>query len=273
MAKLKDRIARLAAGKGGLSFDPLAADEARLATIRLDAIEPDPNQPRKDVGDLKELKQSIRQHGILQPLVVSPLDDHRYRLISGERRYTAARELELRTVPALIRAVKDHHRLEQQLIENLHRKDLDPFEEADGYRRLADEFNLTHADIAEHIGKSRVRITETLSLSKIPPEIREECRSSDIPLSRDTLYLIAKQPAPEKMRDILKLALQKRPIEEKRHAARKGSPRSSPGLKPKIAYATNQDATVIVQSKTTELTQERTIAALQEALKQARSNA
>lgn len=272
MAKLKDRFAELAQGGGGLGFDPLGGDESLLKTLKVEDIEPDPTQPRKLIDDLEELKGSIRQHGILQPLVVSPIDSNRYRLIAGERRFTAAKQLNLRTVPALVRTVQDHHRLEIQLVENLHRKGLDPFEEAGGYQRLAEEFSLVHEEIAKRIGKSRSYITQTLSLTRVPKEVQEKCQTSDIHISRDTLYLVAKQDSEEKMLEVLALATAGQPKEVQREAARKGAARqqSSARKKPKVAFSTAQEATVIVQSQTDDLTKERTVAALEEALSRAR---
>jgi ParB family chromosome partitioning protein len=211
-------------------------------------------------------------HGVIQPLIVSPLDNSRYRIIAGERRYTAARELNIKTVPALVRTVQGHHRLSLQLIENLHRKDLDPFEESIGYQYLVDQFNLTHDEIAQQVGKSRTHITQTLSLNKIPPEIQKKCQSSDIPLSRDTLHLIAKQDSSEKMDEILQLAFNNVSHDERREQARKGKSRVEPSnTKPKRVFNTSQEATIIVQSRTPDLTIERIIAALEEALRQIKS--
>ncbi len=270
MASLKDTFANAAKGEKNLGFDPMGNDEARLSTLRLDDIEPDPNQPRKTIGDIEELKSSIQQHGILQPLIVSPLDGSRYRLIAGERRYTAAKALNLRNVPALVRTVNDHHRLELQLIENLHRKDLDPFEEAVGYLRLSDEFGLTHEDVARQIGKSRSYITQMFSLAKIPDAIRTECLNAETRIARDTLYLIAKQESFDQMMEVLAMAKGKVPIGERRERARKGEPRTD-SKKPKLVYQTEHDATVIVQSLTTSLNQAQVIKALKEALKTANS--
>lgn len=271
MAGLKERLTKFARGGGGLGFDPLANDVARLAELRIEDIEPDSSQPRKNLGDLSELKASISEHGILQPIVVSPLDENRYRLVAGERRFTAARELGLRAVPALIRTVEDHRRLEVQLIENLHRKDLDPFEEAIGLSRLASEFNFTHEIIAQRMGKSRTYITQTISLARIPEKVRQECPSSDIRLSRETLYLIAKQETAERMLELLRQALGGASQDEKRETARKGAPRAeSAPRKAKMVYSTDAGAAVIVQSETESLTMEQAVAALEQALQKAR---
>lgn len=220
------------------------------------------------MGDLSELKDSIRKHGLIQPLVVSPLDDTRFRLIAGERRYTAARESGLRTAPCLIRTEKDQHRLEIQLIENLHRKGLHPFEEAAGYKRLKDEFNLTDQQIAQQVGRSRSRLTEILSLNRIPDEIKQQSLSSDIAL--ETLLHMARQETPEAMLQALHAAQQGVPFQERREQARTGKPRTEASPKPKIKFDTHHDAVVVIQSLTNDdLTLERQIAILKEALHEA----
>lgn len=256
-------------GAAGAS-QPFGSDRPRPTNARLANIDLDPNQPRKDPGDISDLVASIREHGLIQPLVIEPVDSTRYRLIAGERRYRACQQAGLDVVPVIVRTVKDQQRLELQLIENLHRKDLDAFEEAAGYQRLADEFNLTQAHVAERMGKSRTHVTQTLSLARIPEEVRAKCQSSDIALSRDTLYLIAKQPTPAKMLEVLQDAQTGRPIEERRARARKGEARETTPKKPKQVFSTEQNATVIVQSLTTRLTKPQTIEALKEALKKAK---
>lgn len=271
MASLKDNLASAASGARPLGFDPLANDEARFANVRLEDIERDPTQPRKNMGDLDDLKASIAEHGIMQPLIVSPVDERRYRIIAGERRYTAAQALGMRTVPALIRTVKEQNRLQLQLVENLHRKDLDPFEEAEGYQRLAGEFNLTHEEIARTVSKSRTRITEALSLKRIPESIRIECQKADPPVPRETLYLMARQETPEKMRALLQSVRAGRPKEERRVSGRKGEARPATP-KPKKLFQTNQDAIVVVQSLNSEpLNVSQVIQALEDALTQARA--
>jgi ParB family chromosome partitioning protein len=269
MASLTEKFKQIGEGKAKLGFDPLANDVARLTTLRIEDIEPDPNQPRKDIGDITGLQASIVQHGVLQPLIVSPLDSSRYRLIAGERRFQAAKAAGLKSVPALVRTVEDHRRIQVQLVENMHRKDLNAFEEAEGYDRLGHEFSLTHEQIAEEVGKSRTHVTQTLSLMRIPETIRRACQSSDKPISRDALYLIAKQESPEEMQRVFQES-RELSFEERRQNARKGQPRSSTGSKPKKVFSTAQEASVIVQSNIDDLSAERVIAALEEALRQAR---
>lgn len=144
-AGITDRLARQVAGQTHLSFDPVGRDEPKLVSLACRLIDPDPNQPRRDLGKLDELAESIREHGLINPLVVEPLASGRYRILAGERRFVACRQLGLETVPCIARTVADHARLALQLIENLHRKDLNPLEKARGFKRLMEEFHLKPA--------------------------------------------------------------------------------------------------------------------------------
>jgi ParB family chromosome partitioning protein len=145
--------------------------------IPLSAIEPDPRQPRSAMGDLTELVSSIRDKGVLEPILVRPRSEElagmAYTIISGERRYRAAQEAGLYEIPAIEMDVDDQEALEIALIENLQRKDLTPFEEAEGYRALAERHDYTHDDIADAVGKSRTVVTESLSLLQMPARVRD----------------------------------------------------------------------------------------------------
>ncbi|RMG49178.1 MAG: ParB/RepB/Spo0J family partition protein, partial [Acidobacteria bacterium] len=149
--------------------------------IPIDRLELGPHQPRIDMGDLSDLVASIKEKGVLEPLLVRPVAFGRYQIISGERRYRAAQQVGLGEVPCIELDVDDATAAEIALIENLQRKDLTPFEEADGLKRLAEQFGYTHEEIARRIGKSRTSVTETLTIASLPEEIREECRRADIP--------------------------------------------------------------------------------------------
>src|ERR1700693_508150 len=167
--------------------------------IPLDKIRPNPDQPRKLLGDLRELTDSIKEKGVLEPLLVRfmPRDDC-YHIISGERRYHASRAAGLREVPCIEKIADDAETLELALIENLQRKDLTPFEEADGLQRLAEQFDYTHDDIAKKIAKARSSVTETMSLRVIPEAIRKLCIDSGM-VSKSLLLQIARQPNEKKM--------------------------------------------------------------------------
>ena len=193
MASLKDRVQRIADGTPRRGLNLLADEQLRLTYTRVDDIEVDPNQPRKDMGNIAGLKLSIQEHGILQPLVVSPLENGHFRLIAGERRFTAAHELRLVTVPTIVRTVEDHERLALQIIENLHRKDLNPLEEAESYQRLVTEFGLTQDQVAQQVGKSKAAINQTLRILDLPASLKADVQTSDH-FSKSVLLEIAKQP-------------------------------------------------------------------------------
>jgi ParB family transcriptional regulator, chromosome partitioning protein len=167
--------------------------------IPVDKIRPNPDQPRKALGDLRELTDSIKEKGVLEPLLVRfmPRDDC-YHIISGERRYHASRAAGLREVPCIEKIADDAETLELALIENLQRKDLTPFEEADGLQRLAEQFDYTHDDIAKKIAKARSSVTETMSLRVIPEAVRKQCLELGI-VSKSLLLQVARQPNERKM--------------------------------------------------------------------------
>jgi ParB family transcriptional regulator, chromosome partitioning protein len=165
--------------------------------IPIDEIDPNPNQPRQVMGDLSELIASIAEKGILEPLVVRQRGQ-RFQIVAGERRYQAAIQVGLRELPAVIRDVDDTEVIELALIENLQRKDLTPFEEAEALHGLAVECGYTHEDLARRLGKSRTAVTESLTLNQMPEEIRRLCRLADI-TSKSLLLQIVRQNDPAKM--------------------------------------------------------------------------
>ncbi len=149
--------------------------------MAISSLEPDPNQPRSTMGDLAELAASIRDKGILEPLLVrSAGDSRRHRIISGERRYRAAIEAGLLEVPVIEMDVTEEEALEIALIENLQRKDLTPFEEAEGYRALGERHGYTHEEIAEAVSRGRSVVTETLSLLQMTARVRETVQALGI---------------------------------------------------------------------------------------------
>src|SRR5688572_27676820 len=174
----------------------------------LSEIEPDPGQPRSTMGDLADLVGSIRDKGVLEPLLVrkhpdaGPGEEKAYRIISGERRFHAALEAGLFEVPVIVLEVSDEEALEIALIENLQRKDLTPFEEAEGYRMLADRHSYTHEQIAEAVGKSRPAVTETLALLQIPPRVRDAVQALGV-TSKTVLLEILKAKSEEEMIQLL----------------------------------------------------------------------
>ena len=156
----------------GRGLDALIPTEgpSGLREVPVDQIEPNPQQPRQrfERAALEDLAQSIRDHGIVQPLVVSAIGDERYRLIVGERRWQASKLAGLETVPVVVKDVSDRQSLELALIENIQRADLNPLEEAAAYTRLMQDFGLTQADVGQQVGKSRVAVTNTMRLLLLP---------------------------------------------------------------------------------------------------------
>jgi ParB family transcriptional regulator, chromosome partitioning protein len=165
--------------------------------VAIDRIDPNPNQPRQVMGDLSELMASIAEKGILEPLVVRQRGE-RFQIIAGERRYQAAVQVGLRDLPVVVRDVDDSEMLELALIENLQRKDLTPFEEAEALHGLAASCGYTHEDLARRLGRSRTSVTESLALIGIPEDIRNLCRLADIS-SKSLLLQVVRQDKPEKM--------------------------------------------------------------------------
>jgi len=145
-----------------------------LLEVPINNIRPNPHQPRShfDEEDLTSLTSSIRAVGVLQPVLLRTTADDQYELIAGERRWRAARRAGLHTIPALIRTVDDLGSVEQALIENLHRSDLNPMEEAGAYQQLIEDFGLTHEQMATRVGRSRAAISNTLRLFQLPPSIQ-----------------------------------------------------------------------------------------------------
>jgi len=171
------------------------APVGRLISIEL--LDPNPNQPRQVMGDLSELMASVSEKGVIEPLIVRQRGG-RYQIIAGERRYHAAVQVGLRDVPVVVREVDDAEVLELALVENLQRKDLTAFEEAEALHQLAQKCDYTHEDMARKLGKSRTAITESLSLNNMPDEVRNLCRLADI-TSKSTLLQIVRQADPKKM--------------------------------------------------------------------------
>ncbi len=171
-----------ALGKGLSALIPESADvlvtPPRAFDVDVDRLEPNDCQPRaqRDAETLDDLAQSIRAHGVIQPIVVRALDGWRYQIIAGERRWRAAQRAGLVKVPVVVRDLDDsrQRRLEIALIENLQRENLNPIEEAEAYHRLVHEFGLRHEDVARQVGRDRSSVANTLRLLKLPEEVRAE---------------------------------------------------------------------------------------------------
>lgn len=159
------------AGAGDDSVDVIAAG---LTEVAIEAIQPNPFQPRRafDEETLEGLSDSIRELGVLQPVLVRELEDGGYELIAGERRLRAAKRAGLRTIPVVVRTADDVSSLEQALVENLHRQDLNPLEEAAAYQQLIEDFSYTQEQVAQRVGRSRSAVTNLLRLFQLPPAVQ-----------------------------------------------------------------------------------------------------
>lgn len=179
--------------------DALAASSGRPVgrIVPIEMLDPNPNQPRQVMGDLSEMMASIAEKGVIEPLIVRRKDD-RFQIVAGERRYQAAVQVGLQEMPVIIRDADDGELLEIALIENIQRKDLTPFEEADALQALAGRFQYTHEQLAQRLGRSRTSITESLALAAMPDDVRNICRLADV-ASKSLLLQIVRQSDPKKM--------------------------------------------------------------------------
>ena len=167
----------------GWQEDALPTVSDKVTSVAVEKIDPNPQQPRKsfDPEQLEDLAASIRQHGIIQPLILIPGDQNdRYFLIAGERRLRAAKLAGMAEVPAIIRTASEQEQLEFAIIENVQREDLNPLERARAYQNLLDGFSLTHDDIARQVGKSRVSVTNSLRLLNLPELAQEALSNGEI---------------------------------------------------------------------------------------------
>jgi len=179
MAKAK--LGGLGKGLDALFVDNDTKDSGNMM-LRLSSIEPNKEQPRKqfDEDALMELADSIRQHGVIQPLLVRPLDNGMYQLVAGERRWRASRMAGLMEVPVVIRDLSDHEAMEIALIENLQRKDLNVIEEALGYQQLMEKYSMTQEKVAERVGKSRPAVANALRLLNLPEQVIDMLKSGEV---------------------------------------------------------------------------------------------
>jgi ParB family chromosome partitioning protein len=245
---------------------PGGAPVGRL--IPIEDIEPNPRQPRQEIGDLTELAASVRENGILEPVLVRP-DGARFQIIAGERRYRAALEVGLAEVPCVVRDATDAEVMELALVENLQRKDLSAFEEADGLKALATTYGYTHEKMAQKLGKSRTSITETLALTAIPDDVREMCRLADIH-GKSLLLQVVRQSDPRKMADFVERMRRdgvatrqdaRRILKEAKKPARGRPKNHTHRFQPK-----SKDFTLTLQFRKSSVSRDEVIAALQSAM-------
>lgn len=199
----RDPVPRLGRGLAALLGEAAmatAVDGSGVRALALDLLAPSPYQPRRavDPASLDELAASIRARGVLQPLLARPHPDipARYQIVAGERRWRAAQRAGLHEVPVLVRSLSDVEAMAAALVENLQRQDLNPIEEAEGYRRLIDEFSLSQEALGDTVGKSRSHIANTLRLLNLPPRVQAEVRAGG--LSAGHARALLAHPDPER---------------------------------------------------------------------------
>lgn len=236
--------------------------------LPIDRLEPNPQQPRIEFGDLEELVASVREKGVLEPLLVRPSQvGGRFMIISGERRFRAAREVGLTELPCIEMDVDDRAVAEIALIENLQRKDLTAFEEAEGLQVLAERFDYTHDEIAKKIGKSRSTVTEALTIAMLPNDIKEQCRRADIN-SKSLLLQVVRQPDVDAMRHfVTRIADQGLTRDEARKARSKKQNRTQPFV---YRYqAANREFVLEVKFRRSSVSREELMKSIQVALEDA----
>jgi len=211
--------------------------------VRITAITSNQDQPRSNLGNLDDLQSSIDSHGVLEPLLVRRIEGGKYELVSGERRFHAAMAVGLTEVPCIELSVNDQEALEIALIENLQRKDLTAFEEADGYFTLIEKYKYTHQQVGKAVGRSRVTVTESLSLLQIPDPIRDLCRHADIN-AKGVLLEIARAGSHAAMEELVQAI-----VEERLDRAEV--------RKRRAAFADETDATAGAQDDATHLTPQK----------------
>lgn len=164
--------------------------------VPIEFISPNPRNPRRrfSEGELADLASSIKEHGIVQPIVVRPAQGGRYEIIAGERRWRAAQQAGISQVPVIVREVDDRVALEIAIIENVQRSDLNPVEEASGYQSLIDEHQYTQADLAQVIGKSRSHVANTLRLLKLPTDVRQMLTDGELSAGHARTLVTAENP-------------------------------------------------------------------------------
>ncbi|MFN3597745.1 MAG: ParB/RepB/Spo0J family partition protein [Rubricoccaceae bacterium] len=200
----------------------------RVADLEVEAIRPNPYQPRKDFDEtaLDELAASIRQLGIIQPITVRALGQGRFELISGERRLRAARRAGLRKIPAFVREADTEAMLEMAIVENVQREDLNPIEVALGYQRLIEEIGLTQEQVADKVGKSRTTVTNVLRLLRLPPRVQAALRDGSITGGHARMLITIEDEAQQTalLRAIMDDGLSVREVERRARALRSDAP-------------------------------------------------
>lgn len=225
---MASKIGGLGRGLDSLLLENAVEEGSSTVSLRITEIEPNKEQPRKhfDEAALSELAASVAQHGILQPLLVRPLANGQYQLIAGERRWRAARMAGLQEVPVVIREMTEQEAAEVALIENLQREDLNPMEEAQGYRTLMESYGLTQEETAKAVNKSRPAVANALRLLSLPSNIAALVQSGELSAghARTLLSFETKEQQEQAAKDVIEKGLSVRALEKMAKAAQ--TPRS-----------------------------------------------
>ncbi len=225
---MASKIGGLGRGLDSLLLENAVEESSSTVSLRITEIEPNKEQPRKffDEVALSELAASVAQHGVLQPLLVRPLPNGQYQLIAGERRWRAARMAGLQEVPVVIREMTEQEAAEVALIENLQREDLNPMEEAQGYRTLMESYGLTQEETAKAVNKSRPAVANALRLLSLPKSIATLVQSGELSAghARTLLSFETKEQQEQAAKDVVEKGLSVRALEKMAKAAQ--TPRS-----------------------------------------------
>lgn len=218
----------------------------KITYLNLDQIKPSPFQPRENFDNqhMQDLAQSIKEKGVIQPILVRPQGDY-YEIIAGERRFRAAKLLNLKEVPVIIRDIEERDSLELSLIENIQRQALNPVEEAYAYQYLIDKFRVTQEKISEILGKARVSITNTLRILKLPQEVQEEIKAGRISFAHGRTLLEVEDPNQQRLlaQEIVSNQLSVRELENLIRARR------SRLSKPRVKQSVQEPYLAIIQQE------------------------
>jgi len=259
-----------------MKHDHHLVDEISLRTktpvirnVPIDKIVPNQMQPRRDMGDLTELTDSIRENGIIEPVIVKPRDGN-FEIIAGERRYRAAKEAGMSEIPCIEHDIPDNEALEMSIVENIQRKDLNVFEQAYSIRSLAEIYGYTHEEIAKKIGKSRVTVSELIRVTDLPEEIREKCLQLGID-SKTFLLELTKVGELEKMEEIL-CQYGKKPFSREGIKEQRKSPATAPKAFKFHFVSDDKKVKINFQFNQEKVDRERVIAVLEKLIKDIKEN-
>ncbi len=240
-----------------------------IRNIPIEKIVTNQMQPRRDMGDLRELTDSIRENGIIEPVIVKPRDGN-FEIIAGERRFRAAKDAGMSEIQCIEHDIPDNEALEMSIVENIQRKDLNVFEQAYSIRSLAEIYGYTHEEIAKKIGKSRVTVSELIRVTDLPDEIREKCLQLGID-SKTFLLELTKVGDLEKMNAIL-CQYGKKPFSREEIKEQRKAPAAAPKSFKFNFVSDDKKVKINFQFKQEKVDRERVIAVLEKLIKDIKEN-